>query len=489
MRVATYGTGGQARINTGSANGFYAGHWGSTLSHVAIMDLWFTADTNDGSADIGGIGFYGAWSDVLIENCRVERYRMNMVFQGAEAPGSLPLPIAEMSNIRVRRTVSADSITSTGGHSQGIICIGVDGLLIEDSVFDHNGYGPDGSPNSVLLYGSNLYLQISCVNVTTRGNIIARGAGMGLMQRCGGLAENNALLQNPVNINYGYSTVPLYIGGTIRNNVVLDSRDIDADNPRGGGLSLVYTQGLVVQDNIIAHQKGGTENALGIDFRAPFQGATVTGNIVYDWQLPAGSTDKGSCISIGGPPIVGSLTVWGNDFQQPGDFPLGMGALPTLVNFSNNKYWTSGQFWWGVSGSQWVNATGEGSGAIQQRSYPEPWRDINTYAGLAGVNGLDGFMTEARKQSRDNWRSGFTAQGLGDYIRAGFGRGTIPPTCYANCDGSTASPVLNAADFTCFLQKYAAGDSYANCDGSRVAPVINAADFTCFLHKYAAGCP
>jgi hypothetical protein len=29
--------------------------------------------------------------------------------------------------------------------------------------------------------------------------------------------------------------------------------------------------------------------------------------------------------------------------------------------------------------------------------------------------------------------------------------------CYANCDGSTTAPVLNVGDFTCFLQKYAAG--------------------------------
>jgi hypothetical protein len=63
------------------------------------------------------------------------------------------------------------------------------------------------------------------------------------------------------------------------------------------------------------------------------------------------------------------------------------------------------------------------------------------------------------------------------------------PACYANCDGSTQSPVLNVADFTCFLQKYAAGDPYANCDNSTQAPVLNVADFTCFLQKYAAGCP
>src|SRR3954471_18057472 len=61
--------------------------------------------------------------------------------------------------------------------------------------------------------------------------------------------------------------------------------------------------------------------------------------------------------------------------------------------------------------------------------------------------------------------------------------------CYANCDGSTAAPVLNVADFTCFLQKFAAGDPYANCDGSTAAPTLNVADFTCFLQRFAAGCP
>jgi hypothetical protein len=61
--------------------------------------------------------------------------------------------------------------------------------------------------------------------------------------------------------------------------------------------------------------------------------------------------------------------------------------------------------------------------------------------------------------------------------------------CYANCDASTTAPVLNVADFTCFLQKYAGSDPYANCDGSTTAPALNVADFTCFLQKFAAGCP
>jgi glucose/arabinose dehydrogenase len=65
----------------------------------------------------------------------------------------------------------------------------------------------------------------------------------------------------------------------------------------------------------------------------------------------------------------------------------------------------------------------------------------------------------------------------------------IVPRCAANCDGSTADPVLNIADFTCFLQAYAAGDAYANCDGSTEQPTLNIADFTCYLQQFATGCP
>ena len=32
-----------------------------------------------------------------------------------------------------------------------------------------------------------------------------------------------------------------------------------------------------------------------------------------------------------------------------------------------------------------------------------------------------------------------------------------PGLCYANCDGSTTAPVLNVNDFTCFMNRYAAG--------------------------------
>jgi hypothetical protein len=67
-------------------------------------------------------------------------------------------------------------------------------------------------------------------------------------------------------------------------------------------------------------------------------------------------------------------------------------------------------------------------------------------------------------------------------------RDNSAPPCYANCDGSTIQPILNVLDFTCFLNRFAAGDTYANCDGSTTQPVLNVLDFGCFLNRFASGC-
>ena len=50
-----------------------------------------------------------------------------------------------------------------------------------------------------------------------------------------------------------------------------------------------------------------------------------------------------------------------------------------------------------------------------------------------------------------------TPQGGLDYTIVLTGACFIGATCYANCDNSTTAPILNANDFQCFLNAYAAG--------------------------------
>jgi hypothetical protein len=66
---------------------------------------------------------------------------------------------------------------------------------------------------------------------------------------------------------------------------------------------------------------------------------------------------------------------------------------------------------------------------------------------------------------------------------------SVDHPCYANCDMSTAAPLLSAGDFVCYLNRFRTGDPYANCDESTGSPALTAADFVCFLNAFRAGCP
>jgi phosphodiesterase/alkaline phosphatase D-like protein len=72
----------------------------------------------------------------------------------------------------------------------------------------------------------------------------------------------------------------------------------------------------------------------------------------------------------------------------------------------------------------------------------------------------------------------------------GFTLGAGPgAVCYVNCDNSTAAPVANVLDFSCFMSAFASGAGYANCDGSTAQPTLNILDFSCFMSRFVTGCP
>lgn len=115
--------------------------------------------------------------------------------------------------------------------------------------------------------------------------------------------------------------------------------------------------------------------------------------------------------------------------------------------------------------------------------------DLNAYLPARGIDLTGWTLTEARGLTPDARVIVGTGQHQtpeGTLSRAWMV--TLGQSCYANCDGSATPPVLNIADFTCFLVRFAAGEAYANCDGSTTPPVLNFADFTCFLQRFATGC-
>jgi hypothetical protein len=111
------------------------------------------------------------------------------------------------------------------------------------------------------------------------------------------------------------------------------------------------------------------------------------------------------------------------------------------------------------------------------------WTTVDAGGGRLGGGGflLDGTVGQAEPGEMSDGPLSL-AGGFWVTLHAG-------PACYANCDQSTAAPVLNVLDFNCFLNRFATGDPYGNCDGSTMAPALNILDFSCFLNRFAAGCP
>jgi YVTN family beta-propeller protein len=169
------------------------------------------------------------------------------------------------------------------------------------------------------------------------------------------------------------------------------------------------------------------------------------------------------------------------------------GPAPSLVTqwmfAANNPTWVIGGHRLSADGSKLFVARGNASYTLGNGGviYAENggFSVIDTASGSAIEEIQTGRMPTFLAKSADDAvlvTTDINAEGVTIF-------GEAPTVCYANCDGSTTAPVLNVADFTCFLTKFAAGDVYANCDGSTTPPVLNVADFTCFLTKFAAGCP
>lgn len=474
MRLGSYGAGERPRLLTGASTGFEASV-GSPKANLAITDVYFMADGYNGSNGAPyGITVYGPWSNLLIENCRVEGYFTNVALQGAES--------ARMSNLRVRRNVILDAHkVGPDGHAQGLIIGHTNGGLIEGNLLDHNGWKPSvGAMPTIFRH--NVYLNPdNTTGLTVRANIVAQGAASGL-RSSGEVCENNLLLANPVN---------LVVAGDVRvmrNNVTLDSRDLTSNDPRGFGASIRGANNLDFHHNIFAHRfNPGYFNVAAIDIGSNTSGLQVHDNIVYKWN-PAGA-NVGQAVTFADSPS--GISIRNNVFQQNSGGRL-VWDNSGLASYSlqGNKYFSTNSQPFHKNAdqnfSQWVSATGESGSAYTQVSMPNPDRSIATYAQSLGLAGsIEAFMAEARKQSKANWRPQFTAEVINNYIRAGMGVppvGNTTPPCPADFTGDG---LVTAADAVMFMNAFAANDMRADMNGDGL---LNILDYIRYQNYLATGC-
>jgi hypothetical protein len=267
----------------------------------------------------------------------------------------------------------------------------------------------------------------------TRGNISARSSSEGWQQRPGGLAEHNLFLRNSAGLLWGHFQAEWpaeAASGVIRNNVVLDARDINTELTRGHGIWFQRCLNVEVYGNILAHQRHGTGAVQGFMANYENSGINLHGNVVYNWTHPAGGNsqavnwmnDVGGTNSVTDNTFVASNSSFGRMIVHKT-------ALPADITYANNRYFTNraASSWFEIndaskSFTQWVEETEETGATNTPVSFPDPERDIESYmTSLGGDASLEAFLAQARLQSRHNWRPEYTAKAVVNYMRVGFG--------------------------------------------------------------------
>ena len=432
---SAYGQGDRPLLNTRNENAITTNV--TPIKHVAFVGLHFNSNTNDpDSPDYinseAGYAFYGVvpMDNVLIEDNYFEHYSVNLLFQST---------LGRLTNISVRRNVIVDA---SGGRSQGSYVNGVDGILMEENLFDHNGWSEKVTTEKATIFNHNLYMSPKNTGVVLRGNIFANSSSHGVQARSGGVIENNLFLKNPIGLLVGNGATfkPGGVYGAVRDNVFLDSRDI---NGAGRGYAVEFGNttpgaGTIMERNILAHDSQRNFPAIKLSMgdepdnlsdAVGLNDLTVRNNIVYNWYQGL-STDSAYVPGGAGFKALNGLTVEDNDFQQT--------ISPRLVAHGNpydddhetwddNHYWdespSSGWFSVGTatrSFDQWQDSL-EPDANRTQRKYVDPTRTVATYNRSLGGDASDAaFLQAARQMSRANWDTAYTADGVNDYIRDGF---------------------------------------------------------------------
>lgn len=451
-RISSYGKGVRPVINTtGASNGLEAHNNPATIpkSNLAITDVRF-ATTHDGiNGTPKAIYFNGRFTNITVEGIEATGYFQNVVFEG-----NTDVPL---SNIVVRRNnISECYRLAPDGHPGGLYVDGTTGLLVEENVFDRNGYTGQAVATNPPPFIHNVYIQghdgetNDCANVTTRWNVHSRAVSSSFQQRPGGVAEGNVGIDNPFHHTLGGVTGVPTVGRYLLNIGCHDqARHADyPDHALGVFLQVSGNVDFTLLECINTSGGAGgmrsTGNISGFSTENTVLSLAMPGCIAWDMNQ-SGAANNGVSMFIGGPfpttqrpYAVGTLTINDCSFQQPrgGDLVTMYRDVQTR-NFTGNHYWTVvvDPFQLPdhnrITYSVWVTATHDTSGPLALRAFPDPDRNTRTFLIAQGIDpGADadatyiaGAKTLTQKGHRDER---FHPKLLNTHIRAGFGLSPIP---------------------------------------------------------------
>lgn len=389
--IGAYGTGARPTLLTGNNSAFIAG--GAPLYNVDIIGLKMFPNARSGNGP-DGISVDSKVSNFLLEDCDIQGYRNNIVFQKY---------YGAMSNVTIRRSNISNS-WSANAHSEGLFADGVSGLVLQDNVFNHNGWNT-AAGGWMTIFNHDVYVYATCSNFVATNNIFANASNFGLEARAGGIVDNNIFYNDADGLEFGMvdgaSVTPGGVSGEVIGNYFTGSHMIGSQT-YGGALLLgnINSRGVRVTSNIFANNTVGKVAAIQLGVGAGnsngnaavgLNNVSITNNIVYNWYEGLW-IQPGLRVGGTGPWALNGLNITGNNFQQVKSNSTGA-VYPGMYN---------------------VRPSAAGG-------FSNPNRSVGSYATTIGLgSSADAFFAAAGAQSSQNWKTSLTAAGALGYIRGGF---------------------------------------------------------------------
>jgi nitrous oxidase accessory protein NosD len=410
--IGTYGKGARPVINSGLDQGIGTPRdVYHSVDNIVIDGLEFFPgryDGTNGGYQTSGIHLVGQANHWLVEDCLIEGYKDNIVL---DARG------AGVRNFTVRRSEILDAFCASptlgNGHAQGMYVSGSSSnTLIEENVFDHNGWKERVAGAEPTWFNHAIYVNTGAAGTVINGNVITRSSLRGVLLRAGGIVRNNLLVQNPVGIQ---------VGGTssqVTGNVILDGND-QPSFASGVGIDVIALPSVRISGNIIAHDDSATASgSAGIQLENGAQQALVTKNVVYDWSRA----------------ILNDATlrvnVRDNELQNPGTDSVIIDQRRAsdvgMYHYSDNTYAAQMKRFNRITGADqsfndWQNNVAEAGAQLQMIDYVSPMRTMASYnASLGGRGKLKAWIFAIRNQSANSWDRRYTSAAAINYIREGF---------------------------------------------------------------------
>ncbi len=412
-----------------------------SLRHFYVVGLDFYAHTRDPAnaayaGNDGDVGFKIETKTGVIDNILLEdnsfRFYNDQVVQALQKTG-------KVTRVTIRRNVIVDNYDERS-ISVGLFAKDVDELLLEENVFDHNGWLiPSSSDGEVrdegqaTMFNHNTYF-VDARDVVFRGNSFNRPSSIGTkwVAKSGQASTRGIVVENNLfnDCEFSVSMGDNFPEDSYRFEDIQFNNNVLVHPGRSDPTRRQLAWGVLIDDwsngsfsdNLMIHQPNAASAAFGVRINGETRNLDITNNIFYDLRGNRGIQVETTSLQ--------NVRVSSNEFTYFTDFDKYVEVRKPLsagITFFDNQYTVSDEMSrpfriestnYSLAGWRELWSQEDATGEVQ---YPDARRNLDTYiAEVLKLPNRERYYQELRKQSKDNWREAYTATAINAWIKAGY---------------------------------------------------------------------